>query len=209
MESRVVRAKRPTHKSNERALAARASGLSRASGSTYRQATAPDADTLPNAETASGITDDRPVEFGPLADRLGYVLRRAQLTVFQMFIEALEDHDIRVGQYSVLTIVEHNPGLSQTQVAASLGIKKTNFVAVVDGLEARGLLRRAATPGDRRSYALFLTATGKALMRRLHRIAEAQEQRLVARVGPVEYRRLFAHLGAIASMAKDGSEDET
>lgn len=163
-----------------------------------------------NAEAAKRLGPDRSgtgqVRHGPLGDRLGYVLRRAQMSVFQIFFEALGQHDIRIGQYSVLTIIETNPGLSQTQVAEALEIKKTNFVAVVDTLEARGLVRRAATPGDRRSYALFLTREGEVLMRKLHKIAVGSEQQIVDRIGATQYERLFAPLWAIAAMGKQSDD---
>ena len=148
----------------------------------------------------------RKVVYGELDDRLGYVLRRAQIAVFQMFFDAFAQAGIRIGQYSVLTIIEHNPGLSQTQVAEALGIKKTNFVAVIDTLEGRGLVRRAATPNDRRSYALFLTAEGRALMPRLHAISAEHEQQIIDRVGAGQHQRLFAPLRSLAAMA-DQTDD--
>lgn len=140
------------------------------------------------------------VALGPLGERLGYVLRRAQVAVFQDFDAAFSNVDVRPVQYSVLTIIEHNPGLSQTKVAETLGIRKANFVAIVDALEARSLLRRAATPGDRRSYALFLTDDGRTLMRRLHRLAAAHERRIIAKVGAQAHRRLIGELAAIACL---------
>lgn len=148
------------------------------------------------------VPERRDVAIGPLAERLGYVLRRAQVAVFQDFDAAFAAVDIRPVQYSVLTIVEHNPGLSQTQVAETLGIKKTNFVAMLDALEARALVRRTATPGDRRTYALFLTDEGKVFLRKLHRMSAAHEQRIIDRIGARVHRRLFAELAAIAQLGK-------
>jgi DNA-binding MarR family transcriptional regulator len=148
------------------------------------------------------------IDHGPLAERLGYILRRAQLAIFEDFIAACARYDIRPGQYSVLTVIEQNPGLSQTKVAEALGIKKTNFVAMVDAFERRGLVRRAATPGDRRSYALHLTDAGKILMRKLHRVAEQHESRIVDRIGPLMHKRMFSALAAIATMGSDTGHDE-
>lgn len=159
-------------------------------------------------ELAPASGESRPLEHGPLGDRLGYILRRAQLAIFEDFIAACARYDIRPGQYSVLTVIEQNPGLSQTKVAEALGIKKTNFVAMVDAFEKRDLIRRAAMPGDRRSYALFLTEPGKTLMRKLHRVAERHEQRIVDRIGPLMHKRMFSALAAIATMsAATGLED--
>lgn len=148
------------------------------------------------------------IDHGPLGERLGYVLRRAQLAIFEDFIASCSRFDIRPGQYSVLTVIEQNPGLSQTKVAEALGIKKTNFVAMVDAFERRGLVRRASMPGDRRSYALHLTDAGTVLIRKLHRVAEEHERRIVARVGPLMHKRMFSALAAIATMnAETGRAD--
>src|SRR4030095_1088059 len=107
------------------------------------------------------------VDLGPLPGLIGYVLRRAQLVVFQDFFAAFAPFDIRPAQFAVLTVIERNPGLTQSQVAAALGIKRTNFVGLLHALETRGLAERRQAARDRRSYALYLTAQGAALMRRL------------------------------------------
>src|SRR5215212_4699723 len=103
------------------------------------------------------------LDLGPLPDLIGYVLRRAQLVVFQDFFNAFAPFDISPAQFSVLTVIERNPGLTQTQVAAALGIKRTNFVGLLNELEKRVLAERRQVSGDKRSYAVYLTADGAAL----------------------------------------------
>ena len=140
------------------------------------------------------------VNFGPLGDDLGYVLRRAQLAIFQRFFETFAAFDIRPAQYSVLTVIELNPGISQAQAADALGIKRPNFVAMIDALEARGLARRVPAEDDRRFYGLYLTDEGRALMAKLHKIAAVQEQVIVERLGATEYRRLRELLRTVAEL---------
>ena len=101
------------------------------------------------------------IDLGPLPELIGYVLRRAQLVVFQDFFAAFAPFDIRPAQFSVLTVIERNPGLTQSQVAEALGIKRTNFVGMLDELEKRGLAERRQAARDKRSYALYLTADGR------------------------------------------------
>ena len=156
--------------------------------------------------SASTSTRDRSaIDFGPLGRRLGYVMRRAQLAIFEDFIATCAAEKIRPGQYAALTIIDCNPGLSQRQVAAVLGIKTPNFVAMVDELEARGLVRRAVLPEDRRRHALLLTAAGRRLVAALHARAEAHEQRLIERVGRQTHQRMFGWLAAIAGLGQDAS----
>jgi DNA-binding MarR family transcriptional regulator len=122
------------------------------------------------------VATETPVDLGPLGDSFGYLLRRAQVTVFQRFFDLFAEFDIRPAQYSVLTVIERNPGLSQTRLAQALGIKKTNLVAIIDTLEERGLARRKSTENDRRSHALFLTPKGTVLIGRLHRLEAALDR---------------------------------
>ena len=139
-----------------------------------------------------------PVDLGPLPELIGYVLRRAQLAVFQDFFAAFAPFDIRPAQFSVLTVIERNPGLTQSQVAEALGIKRTNFVGMLDELETRGLAERRQTARDKRSYALYLTADGAALMRKLKPVLKAHESRIVARLGEEGRDALVALLRGIA-----------
>ena len=159
--------------------------------------------TSPRKGLSNGApVDALSVDVGRLAERLGYALRRAQVAVFQDFDATFAEVDIRPVQYSILTIIEKNPGLSQSRVSDALGIKKPNFVAMLDVLERRGLVRRAPTPGDRRTYALCLTDHGRTFMRKLHKLADRHEQHVVDIVGKDLRDSLFVPLLAIASVHK-------
>ena len=103
------------------------------------------------------MNERRTIDLGPLPELIGYVLRRAQLAVFQDFFAAFAPFDIRPAQFSVLTIIERNPGLTQTHVAAALGIKRTNFVGL---LEASWSCYRAEGPCGKCTPCLARAAAG-------------------------------------------------
>jgi DNA-binding MarR family transcriptional regulator len=142
-------------------------------------------------------TDDL-LDLGSLKTEIGYTLRLAQLTVFRRFFEIFGPEDIKPVQYSTLVIVESNPGVAQGRVAAALSIKKTNFVAMVSGLEVRGLILRQPSSADRRIQGLFLTDTGAMLVRRLRSMARQEEERLISHLGADVYSGLFEPLRQIA-----------
>lgn len=137
------------------------------------------------------------LDLGPLPELIGYVLRRAQLVVFQDFFSAFAPFDISPAQFSVLTVIERNPGLTQSQVAEALGIKRTNFVGLLDELERRSLAERRQAARDKRSYALYLTAGGADLTRKLKPVLRAHESRMIARIGEDGRDRLVALLHEI------------
>ncbi len=103
---------------------------------------------------------------GPLNDLMTYHLRRAQVMSFNNFAEEMEVIQITPGQFGVLTLIASNEGLSQSAVARSLGVERSTMVAVIDGLEKRGLVLRKPSPTDRRSNALELSAEGHTLYKR-------------------------------------------
>jgi DNA-binding MarR family transcriptional regulator len=131
-------------------------------------------------QTAARASD---VDIGTLTCLIGYMLRRAQIAVFQDVFRAFAEVGIRPAQFSVLTVLAHNPGRTQSQVAAALGIKRTNFVALIDSLEQRGLAERRPAPSDRRSHALHLTEAGRATVRRLNRMVDKLEAGMIRRIG--------------------------
>ena len=119
---------------------------------------------------------------GLLPDFVGYPLRRAQIAVFDDFMRTTGQAGLRPGQFSTLLVIDANPGSKQTDVAAALGIHGTNFVAMINELEARDLVERRAF--DRRSYALHLTQAGKKLLVQGIVLQSAQEEKYEAILGP-------------------------
>jgi DNA-binding MarR family transcriptional regulator len=145
-------------------------------------------------------------EFGPLDQYVGYALRRAQLKVFQDFIDALAEVDLRPAHFSVLTVIDANPGLLQSEACAALGIQKANFVPLLDGLQRRGLLRRVARNG--RANGLHLTDEGRKLLARARRLHDRHERRVSGLLSPLERKRLLAALERIAGLGEGAvSED--
>ena len=104
---------------------------------------------------------DDEIGLDALAGHAGYAVRRFQIWIFQDFIRTLAAVDIRPTQYSVMTVIGANPGLSQMAVAKRLGIERARLVHLLDSLEHRDLVSRVRSATDRRSHALHLTARGR------------------------------------------------
>ncbi len=126
--------------------------------------TASAAQTSPRKRTGNGATrriDADEIGLDALVGHAGYAVRRFQIWIFQDFIKTLGDVDIRPTQYSVLTVIGANPGLSQMAVAKRLGIERARLVHLLDSLEQRKLVKRIKSKADRRSHALHLTARAR------------------------------------------------
>jgi len=138
-----------------------------------------------------------PLELGPLPGYTGYVLRRAQVALFENFINTFKPLGLRPAQFSVLLVVKGNPGRRQSEIAASLGIRQANLVGLIDELEARGLTKRKRLAADRRSHAVMLTARGKALLKKALALQERFERQVMAALGTAEHARLIATLAKL------------
>jgi DNA-binding MarR family transcriptional regulator len=139
------------------------------------------------------------VKLGRLVEHhLGYLIRRAQIWIFQDFIRTLAEVNIRPAQYSVLLVIEANFGLSQSALARTLGIERARLVHLLDGLEARNMVQRARSKKDRRSHTLTLTARGRSALARIKALADEHEQRLAQKVGLPNHKKLLRLLGVFA-----------
>jgi DNA-binding MarR family transcriptional regulator len=134
------------------------------------------------------------LHLGVLEHHLGYFVRRLQVWVFHDFVRTLASLDIRPAQYAVLVVIEANTGLSQADVAERLGIERARLVRLLDGLERRGLIRRGASPRDRRSHALGLTREGHKELKRMKLLAAAHEANLARRLGAEKRATILASL---------------
>lgn len=138
------------------------------------------------------------LKIGPVDDIVGYRLRRAQLAVFQRFVVRFAELELRPAEFSVLALIDANPGSKQTEIADALGIKRANFVALIKGLDERGLTERRQPAGDRRSNALFLTEKGKEFVARANSAQAAFEADCVERLGGEKARDQF--MGSLARL---------
>ncbi|MFZ1886355.1 MAG: MarR family winged helix-turn-helix transcriptional regulator [Rhodoplanes sp.] len=150
--------------------------------------------TIQPAPGAPAGKEAAPLALGPLPGYTGYVLRRAQVALFENFINTFKPLGLRPAQFSVLLVVNANPGRRQSEIAAALGIRQANLVGLIDELDRRGLTKRKRLAADRRSHALTLTAKGKALLKTALAMQARFEQHLVAELGANEHARLIAAL---------------
>ena len=143
--------------------------------------------------------DDGLLQLGELSGLLGYSLKRAQLRVFEDFLRCVAPLQLTPAQFSVLLLLDQNPGRNQTEIANTLGILRPNFVAMLDGLESRELCARMRSASDRRSHILVLTDKGRAVLARAKKlVANKHEARLIELLGSENHAALLEMLAKIA-----------
>ena len=143
-------------------------------------------------ETRSGETRRKRTDIAFLVAQLGaYAAER--------FGERAAALDFTRPQAGLLRLISREPGLSQQAVARRLGTPPSRLVALVDGLEERGLIERRRNPGDRRNYALHPTAAGQQAMAALGQVSLEHEQAISAPLTQAERAQLSKLLGKLAA----------
>ncbi len=148
-----------------------------------------------NSSSALPVVDA--VDTRYLETLLGYNARRAALTIIEVFLKRMAVYGLRPVDFSVLSVIGHNPGVTSRQLCATLGILPPNFVAMLANLEKRELVERQPHPKDKRAVALHLTVTGEKLMHEAERTAQTLEVDASARLSNAERKTLMRLLQKI------------
>jgi DNA-binding MarR family transcriptional regulator len=131
------------------------------------------------------------LDTGYLEGLLGYNARRTALHIIEVFLQRMAPYGLRPVDFSVLSVLAHNPGATSRQLCTALDILPPNFVALLAGLEKRELVQRQTHPSDKRAMALQLTSAGAKLMLAAEQTAEALELDAAAQLTSVERKTLI------------------
>ncbi|WP_280460793.1 MarR family winged helix-turn-helix transcriptional regulator [Nocardia carnea] len=99
--------------------------------------------------------------------------------------------------YAVLTTLHEGGATSQAELGRRTGIDRSDIVAVLNDLVARGFVERAADPDDRRRNIVNLAGPGREHLRELDRRLDLAQQDLLAALSAAERRTLVTLLGRI------------
>lgn len=107
-----------------------------------------------------------------LQSLLGYNARRASLAIIEQFHIDMASFDLRPVDFSVLSLIRHNPGITSRQLCHALNIQPPNMVVFLKSFEKRKLVEREPHPTDGRAMGLTLTESGEALMQEAEKTAK-------------------------------------
>lgn len=138
------------------------------------------------------------VAYGVLDELVGYALRRAQIRIYQDFLDALGPWGITPPRFSAMTLICHNGGMKLTELARAMGIARSGAVEVVNALEKLGYVTRAVSTSDKRAHALALTPEGARALAEITEATRQHDARISSTLSEreqAELRRLLDRLG--------------
>lgn len=128
---------------------------------------------------------------------IGYNARRAALAIIEIFLERMAVYNLRIVDFSVLSLITHNPGISSRQLCSSLNILPPNLVGMINALQNRELIVRLPHPVDGRVMGLHLTQVGIKLMADAEQTASELEKDATTKLTPAERKTLMKLLQKI------------
>ena len=138
-----------------------------------------------------------PIDTSYLETLLGYNARRAALAVITVFLQRMAPYGLRPVDFSVLTLIAHNPGITSRQLCTALDILPPNLVGMIKSLDRRGLIERKPHPTDGRAQGLHLSPAGIKLQKAAQRTATQLESDVASQLSDEELQTLKALLHRI------------
>lgn len=133
----------------------------------------------------------------PLLRSVGFTISSSGYAIARGFRRTLAPLQLEPREFALLRAVGACEGQSQQAIGERLQIPASRMVAVVDALEARGLLERRQNQEDRRARALHLTDDGRGLLGRAFALAAAYESELCAELSAQEREQLLDLLARV------------
>jgi DNA-binding MarR family transcriptional regulator len=141
----------------------------------------------------------RPGGPGQTPPSVAFLLSRLGYQTSQAMGRALGELDLELREFGLLRLLAGSHGSSQRALGAMLQITPNRMVALVDGLESKGLIERRTHPEDRRAYTVTLTDAGSAALGRAIEAAIGVEREICAPLEATEREQLLSLLRKLAA----------
>ncbi len=94
-------------------------------------------------------------------DSFHYLSMINHMTVQKKLMEQLKDTGLTLGQPKVLDYLKDHDGVSQKEIAAGCLIEAGSLTSILNRMEEKGLIERKMLNGNRRTFHIFMTESGK------------------------------------------------
>ena len=94
-------------------------------------------------------------------DSFHYLSMANHMMVQKKLMEQLKDTGLTLGQPKVLDYLKDHDGASQKEIAAGCLIEAGSLTSILNRMEEKGLIERKLLNGNRRTFHIFMTESGK------------------------------------------------
>jgi DNA-binding MarR family transcriptional regulator len=156
---------------------------------------------LRQVASSAAVAERRGDQAPSLDDRGVFLLSQLGFHVALRCAELLAPLGLQPAHYGVLMHLSSQEGLSQQQLADTMGMHRNVMVGLIDDLETDGLVRRTRQPRDRRAHRLQLTEQAHSVLTDANAAIDSLEEEIFAALDPTERDRFTSLLRHAARQA--------
>lgn len=135
----------------------------------------------------------------------GYLFRRMQQIAVAIFVEECRAFDLTPVQYAALVAIHTHPGIDATRLSAVIAFDRSTLGNVIERLEAKKLIERKPSAGDKRVKLLHLTRSGAALLRDIAPAVAQAQIRMLQPLKAADRKALMALLSQLVDLNNEAS----
>ena len=135
----------------------------------------------------------------------GYLFRRMQQIAVALFVEECRSFDLTPVQYAALIAIHTHPGIDATRLSAVIAFDRSTLGSVIERLEAKKLIDRKPSNGDKRVKLLYLTKAGAAILRDIIPSVEKAQARMLQPLKQADRKVLLTLLTQLVDLNNEAS----
>jgi DNA-binding MarR family transcriptional regulator len=135
----------------------------------------------------------------------GYLFRRMQQIAVALFVEECRAFDLTPVQYAALVAIHTHPGIDATRLSAVIAFDRSTLGNVIERLEAKKLIERKPSGGDKRVKLLYLTKAGATLLRDIKPSVDRAQARMLQPLKAADRKTLLALLTQLVDLNNESS----
>ncbi len=162
---------------------------------------------MPNKSTRKAGADTTPagrLREAALRGVIGYQIAQASVVANRLYDQAVaRPLGLHRLEFSILLLVQENPGCTAARLAHALGISTPNMALWLERVTSKGLIERLPSASDRRAVPLQLSARGEHLAQTALAAIKAAEAQGLDALSDAE-RAMLAELLHKAALHRPG-----
>ncbi len=120
-------------------------------------------------------------------DSLHYLIMANQMLVQRGLLERLKETGLTIGQPKVLDYLKDHDGSNQKEIAKACFLEAGSLTSILNRMEEKGLVERRMLNGNRRSFHVFLTESGKKSQKLVEEMFAEIEKEALAGISSEEF----------------------
>lgn len=140
-----------------------------------------------------------------LYSKPGHLIRRAQQIASAVFLEECKPYGLTPIQYGALFAIRETRGLDATRLSEIIAFDQSTLGEVLERMDAKGWIRRVASPRDKRVKVLELTRPGRALLLAATPAVERCQRRILKPLAATDRTIFLQLLRQLVQLNNDGS----